>query len=103
MTFDFHEDALREYEEAGHWYEEQRRRLGIEFTEAIDSAIALILEEPERHRSVGQYIRVFRVKRFPFHIFYKYYPHQNHVRVLAIAHFKRRPGYWQARSDETAG
>lgn len=31
MTFDFHAEAQREYEEAGVWYEEQRFRLGLEY------------------------------------------------------------------------
>ena len=38
MTFDFHEEALAEYEEAGRWYEEHRHRLGVEFTQTIEPA-----------------------------------------------------------------
>jgi hypothetical protein len=102
MTLDFHPDALRECEESGHWYEEQRRGLGVEFTEAVESAIAQILEDPERNRAVDEDIRISRVRRFPFHIFYKHYPHENHVRVVAIAHFKRQPKYWHPRLGKSA-
>jgi plasmid stabilization system protein ParE len=97
MTFDFHEDALKEYEEAGHWYEERRFRLGVEFTETIDAAIAAILGDPERNRPAGRGVRVFRVKRFPYYVYYKFYPERGHVRIAAVAHFKRHPDYWRSR------
>jgi toxin ParE1/3/4 len=103
MTFDFHGDALREYEEAGLWYEEQRRFLGVEFTQAIDLAIAAILANPERYQPVGQGIRIFRVKRFPYYIYYKWEEPRLHVRVVAIMHSRRRPDYWQDRLQDSAG
>src|SRR5437899_2127678 len=97
MTFDFHEDAIPEYEAAGLWYEEQRFRLGVEFTQAIEKAISAILANPNRFQELEEGIRIFRVKRFPYYIFYKWYEAQEHVRVIAIMHAKRRPDYWRSR------
>lgn len=103
MTFDFHPDAQQEYEDSGHWYERQRHHLGTEFFDAVETGVSLILENPERYRLVGQDLRIFRLKRFPFHIFYRYYPDRSHVRIVAIAHFKRRPEYWRERVSEPGG
>jgi toxin ParE1/3/4 len=36
------------------------------------------------------------VHRFPFVIFF--HEHKEMIRVLAIAHGKRRPGYWARRT-----
>lgn len=36
MTFDFHADALDEYQSAASWYEEQRSQLGMEFIGACE-------------------------------------------------------------------
>lgn len=76
MTFDFHPDALKEYEEAGLWHEEQRFRLGIEFADAIDAAIASILAAPTRYQPVGDGVRIYRLKRFPCFLYYRFIPVQ---------------------------
>ncbi len=58
MTFEFHPDALAEYKEASTWYEERRCRLGLEFVEAVEAAIASILEFPERYQPMSNGVRV---------------------------------------------
>jgi plasmid stabilization system protein ParE len=35
------------------------------------------------------------VKRFPYSVFYRL--REDHVRILAVAHQKRRPFYWRKR------
>jgi hypothetical protein len=35
------------------------------------------------------------VKRFPYHVIYL--EKQNDIRILAIAHDRRKPGYWKSR------
>ncbi len=59
MTFEFHKDALDEYEAAGLWYEEQRHRLGIEFVEAVETGIAAILQSPDSYQPVRDGVRIF--------------------------------------------
>ncbi len=97
MTFEFHPKALLEYETAGNWYEEQRSRLGVEFTAAIDKAVGAILQGPGKYRLGRGGIHIFRLTRFPYHILYRYDEAREHVRILAIAHFKRKPDYWRDR------
>ena len=83
--------TLTEYQEAGLWYEEQRYRLGLEFSAAVEVAVATILMDPERFQAVGEGVRVFRMKRFPYYIFYRCDSQGNNVRILAVMHHKRRP------------
>lgn len=97
MNFEFHPDALREYQEASLWYEEQRFRLGLEFSDAVESAVTAILTDPERFQAVGEGVQVFRLKRFPYYIFYRYDARGSRIRILAVMHHRRRPDYWRQR------
>lgn len=97
MTFEFHPDALVEYQDAAIWYEEQRHRLGVEFTQAMEAAVAQILQVPDRYQPVGGGIRIFRMKRFPYYLFYRYNEAGHHVRIVAVMHQRRRPDYWRKR------
>jgi toxin ParE1/3/4 len=84
----------KEMEIAVGWYEEQRVGLGAELAEAVDDALADILEAPERW-PLWQPDAPYRrrvVRRFPYVLFYAV--EGNIVRVVALAHVKRRPGYW---------
>ena len=40
-------------------------------------------------------VRRFAVKRFPYHVFYLEAPLE--IRILAVAHDRRKPGYWKNR------
>ncbi|MEZ4959881.1 MAG: type II toxin-antitoxin system RelE/ParE family toxin [Saprospiraceae bacterium] len=42
----FHQLALEELQDAFNWYEGQRQGLGIEFMDAIDEVVQLILSNP---------------------------------------------------------
>lgn len=97
MTFDWHPGALQEFEEAGLWYEEQRRRLGVEFSDAVVLAIESILLDPGRFQPVGDGVRLFRLRRFPYHLYYLPDDARHHVRIMAVMHNRRRPDYWRDR------
>lgn len=97
MSFEFHPEALAEYEEAAGWYEERRNKLGMEFIDSVEAAISAILESPDRYRPVGGDVRVFRLKRFPYYVFYRHDTEAGRIRVVAVMHQKRRPEYWRER------
>ena len=40
----------------------------------------------------------FVLQRFPFNVFYR--PGPTEIEIIAVAHQKRRPGYWSNRADE---
>jgi plasmid stabilization system protein ParE len=96
----FEDEADAEYRLAGQWYESRRERLGFEFFDAVDAAIEQILDLPHSGSPVPRMpadlpVRSIAVTRFPYHVIYLEMKTQ--VRLLAIAHDRRKPGYWKKR------
>jgi len=96
----FEDEADAEYRLAGRWYEERHERLGIEFFDAVDATIDRIVAMPRAGEVVPRMpadlpVRRRAVARFPYHVVYLEIP--THIRILAIAHDRRKPGYWQRR------
>ena len=96
----FEDEADAEYRGAGRWYESRRPNLGIEFFDAVDATLRQIVEFPRAGAPVPRVskdlpVRRRAVKRFPYHVVYLDTP--GALRVLAIAHDRRRPGYWKSR------
>ena len=93
------EEAEAEMAEAARWYETHRRGFGVEFLDAVDAAAARIAEAPRIGSLVpgisDQAIRRRPVRRFPYHVVYLELP--DRLQILAIAHDRRRPGYWVGR------
>lgn len=96
----FEEEADAEYREAGLWYESRRTNLGIECFDAVDATLRQIVECPHAGTPIPRVprelpVRRRAVKRFPYHVVYLDTP--GVLRVLAIAHDRRKPGYWKNR------
>jgi plasmid stabilization system protein ParE len=96
----FEDEAEAEYRAAGRWYEERRVGLGLEFIDAVDAAIDQIARLPHAGTPVRRLppdllVRRAPVKRFPYHVVYL--EMETTIRVLAIAHERRKPGYWKSR------
>ncbi len=85
--------------EAARWYETHRTGLGLEFLDAVDAAVAGIGETPRMGSLVpgvsDRTIRRRPVRRFPYHVVYMEL--SDRLQILAIAHDRRRPGYWAGR------
>ncbi len=96
----FDDEADREYRFAGRWYEWRREHLGIEFFDAVDATIDQIVALPRagllvRGLPPDLSVRRRAVTRFPYHVVYL--EMATHVRILAVAHDRRKPGYWSDR------
>jgi plasmid stabilization system protein ParE len=83
------------------WYETQRPSPGIEFLDAIDLALSFIARWPRAGARVPDVpldlpVRRVPVGRFPYHVVYLELPEE--IRILAFAHDRRLPGYWQSRT-----
>jgi len=97
MTHDFHPGAEQEYCEAATWYESQSSGLGTTFIAAVDAAIETISRDPERFQRAGGGVHVFRLKRFPYYLYYSFNPARGHLRFYGVVHHRRRPNYWRKR------
>ncbi len=96
----FEEEAETEYLAAAKWYEAHRPGLGKEFLIAVDTAIRRIVVLPGVGAPVPNVAeslstRRLAVTRFPYHVVYL--RASDAIRILAIAHDRRMPGYWNAR------
>ena len=90
-------EAEAEAGAAALWYEAKRAGLGADFIAAIDESLERVLEAPLAHPiwRAGRPFRRHIVRRFPYVIFFTV--SDQSVNVLAVAHSKRRPGYWVGR------
>jgi plasmid stabilization system protein ParE len=91
----FHAEAEQEYFDAIAFYDAEHPHLGDEFVEAVASASAFISGNPEAGRRVRPTVRRWVVKRFPYALFYVDEPER--IYILAVAHHRRKPGYWLNR------
>ncbi|MCI1747325.1 MAG: type II toxin-antitoxin system RelE/ParE family toxin [Acidipropionibacterium sp.] len=102
LTEDFHPDAEAELIAAATWYERERRRLGSDFLNQAEFAVQQLLDWPQIAPVFPGWdrepiVRSQAIKRFPFQIVY--YVTDTQVRIVAFAHTRRKPGYWQDRLD----
>jgi hypothetical protein len=94
-----HPAAIDELAEAVRWYESEVLGLGEQFR----SAALAVLEDIPRDPRVGRRLeveggdhgcRVRRLHRFPYLVVYREAPS---LLVVAVAHTRRRSGYWLDR------
>ena len=91
----YHRLAASEFVEASAFYERRRPFLGDRFVAAVDVARELVRENPERGRPEKFGLRSFKVRRFPYRLFYE--EQADRLWIVAVAHLSRRPGYWVRR------
>ena len=96
ISVDFHPDAHREYLDALAWYIAHSEALGRRFQQAVNEAIKYVAEGPERCAAVEEGIRWKRLNRFPYVVYFQQIG-EDRVEVLAVAHGRRKPGYWRGR------
>ena len=77
----FSRHAREEVLEAGRWYERQRRGLRAEFLASLDERVKRV-----------------HLERFPFSLIFIELP--DRIRILAVAHNRRKPFYWRDRVDD---
>ncbi len=91
-------EARQEYLSAQDWYEAQRPGLGEDYLAAVIETLGRIHpaeQHPVVKRVDGHPIRYAHVRRFPYRVVFM--ETADAIRVLAVAHVKRRPGYWLGR------
>ena len=91
----FHAMAEQELNEASGYFSEVRAALGHGFLDEVQRSLDQIIQYPEAAPLVNQLVRRKLLWRFPHSIMYSVTPES--IRILAIAHQKRRPLYWRGR------
>jgi plasmid stabilization system protein ParE len=94
------DEADAGFREAGRWYQIRRAGVGAELFDAVEATLRRIVEFPRAGAPVPRVSRDLpvgrlAVERFPSHVVYLDTP--DTLRVLAVAHDRRKPGYWKHR------
>ena len=95
MQVVYHPEAAREAIAESRYYEERVSGLGAAFIDAVEFAVRRIVENPLRFTPGPRGTRFCRLGRFPHRLVYR--EEGEMIRVYAIAHPKREPGYWAKR------
>jgi plasmid stabilization system protein ParE len=91
----FEPAASRELNEAADFYDLEQLGLGTAFLDAVQAALLTVADNPQAFPLELGETRKCVVSRFPYSILYWF--DGAVVHVSAIAHHKRRPGYWGDR------
>jgi plasmid stabilization system protein ParE len=89
-------EAEAEYEWALAWYLVRSRRAAERFETAFDKAIEAIRSNPRLFPLCDGLHRFVLLDRYPYSLVYRL--DGDDARVIAVAHTKRRPGYWADRA-----
>ncbi|WP_373065462.1 type II toxin-antitoxin system RelE/ParE family toxin [Gemmatimonas sp.] len=96
----FHQEALVELRDAVRYYGARLPQLGADFVAEVRRVTALVVLRPHAGEPMARGRRRWRCERFPYAAVYRVAP-DGSIRVLAVAHHRRRPGYWRARTQAT--
>jgi plasmid stabilization system protein ParE len=97
MIVSLHPEADEELIAAAvHYARHASRRVAADFLDQFDRAIALLQEYPRLGTPWRGEVRRFPLRRFPYSVVYS--ETAERLRVVAVAHQHRRPGYWRDRS-----
>jgi toxin ParE1/3/4 len=91
----FHPLAWQELEEADSWYFSHSFEVSLDFLNDLHDAVDEIAVAPRRWSAYLYGTRRFVIQRFPFSVIYLDDP--DLITIIAVAHSKRRPGYWKDR------
>ena len=78
------------------FYETRQAGMGASYLLEFESVTAVVCSHPHRYPIEAQpEIRRVRLKQFPYNILFR--ETGNTIQVLAVAHKRRNPRYWQNR------
>jgi plasmid stabilization system protein ParE len=94
-AFRLHPEAWLEFEAADDWHLSRSFDASLGFVSDVAEGLEAISEAPQRSPNYLHGTRRFVLQRYPFSIVYLEDPEV--VIIVAIAHSKRKPGYWKER------
>jgi plasmid stabilization system protein ParE len=88
-------DAEYELEAAADYLLQQGPDVSIRFVADYQKAIAILLQFPNAGRRLAKGARRILFADFPYQLVYRVEGEE--IVIYAVAHQKRRPGYWRKR------
>ena len=102
LGFDFHPEAQAEFAIDVDWYDTREAGVGGRFAQAVRAAIDDAVHDPAAWATWPGWERepVMRSKGvtgFPYRVVY--FVDDDVLTIVAVAHARRRPGYWRDRAN----
>ena len=95
MRAEFLTPANQEFLAAADFYEAQAPGLGEDFILDVEASLKLIADFPNLGSRGPAGTRRIHLHRFPYSLVYRSDGHV--LRVIAVEHQRRRPGFWMDR------
>ena len=93
--FEFHPEAISEIREAIAWYRERDLGSAQRFRTELKRAEKLITTRPRVWPDYMFGAKRYVLQKFPFSLIY--IDLEDRIIGLAVAHSRRKPGYWESR------
>jgi len=91
----FHPAAVDELSAAFDWYLERSPAAASSFLDQFEQAISRLMKSPDTWPRHKHGTRRYILRLFPFQVIYLV--GRDTIEVVAVAHDKRKPGYWAPR------
>jgi plasmid stabilization system protein ParE len=95
QAFEYHPEAISEAWEVFHWYDDRSERAAEDFWQELRRARQSVAMHPSSWMPHVFGTRCFKLKHFPYALVY--IEREDRIIGIAVAHLKRRPGYWRKR------
>jgi toxin ParE1/3/4 len=96
MIVRFHPLALKELSAAIAYYREISKTLAQRLLLAVEDARGKIVKFPEAWPPGPSNTRHFLLSGFPYRVVYRICGGE--IQIIALAHYKRKTGYWRRRA-----
>jgi len=96
MKLEFHPEAEEEFLQAALSYEAELAGLGARFDAELRAACEILSDYPDIGVQVDPDLRKLVLETFPYSLVYSHVG--DTLYILAVAHERRREGYWRERS-----
>lgn len=91
----YHPKASDEIDQAFGWYAMRSARAADGFYEQYFAAVKKVGRQPSRSSPYLHGTQRIILDRYPFSIIFRELPRK--IEIVAVAHAKRKPGYWAKR------
>lgn len=92
---ELHPAALEDIRGAREWYASRSEFAAAGFFSEVEDGLERIAERPEAWPRFLHGTRRFLLRRYSYSVVYRLTP--SAIQVVAVAHGKRRPGFWRDR------
>ncbi|HEX7151956.1 MAG TPA: type II toxin-antitoxin system RelE/ParE family toxin [Thermoanaerobaculia bacterium] len=87
--------AEAEVDEAVTYFDEQRPGLGDRFEQELLATVKRVVERPLSGKRISANVRKAAFRTFRYNVIYA--ADDAELVIIAVAHHRRRPGYWHSR------